>query len=158
MNGGCHEFQQWLERLPRRELAPTFNDHLRSCRPCQLRYRELEPVAELLRNSPALLPMSAADVATVSRIAVREAALWPNALISWRLGLAGVVCLPLMIVINWLWGSLGYELLVAWVSPLAAQIYLAMFISTALGLGGLTYGSLPLLAGFLRGQPAEDMQ
>ena len=63
--------------------------------------------------------------------------------------------LPLVVLINWLWASFSYSLIATYMSPVLAQIYLILFVTTALLISGLSYGSIPLLAGWFWGQPSK---
>ena len=152
----CDEFQDWLERLPRREPSPAFRRHADSCPACRRRMDELDAVAEALIAVTPQAQLEPARLTEMTRTALQEATRRQDQKTGWRLAAVSLACLPLLILVNWAWGAVGYGLLAHYVSAFLAQIYLVLFVPLALGLGALSYGSLPLLAGLMRGRSQEE--
>jgi predicted anti-sigma-YlaC factor YlaD len=149
----CEIFDEWLERLPRRTLSPRMQRHLESCPRCRAELERLAPVAATLRG----LEPRELDPAALSRITRRlreESLRRENRLLAAQLSLIGLLCLPLVILVNWAWGILGFRFLATYVSPTLAHAYIITFTLAATAGASLSYGAIPLLAGWLRG-PAQ---
>ncbi|MBN2381929.1 hypothetical protein JXQ70_03515 [bacterium] len=147
-NKDCHIFQQWLERMPRTELSPAFKRHLEQCPDCAHSYGELAPLVEHLTQAARLDPLSAGDIAALSGRVIGSYERRRDRWIMSRLALVGLACLPLLIVINGLWGYVGYSLFQTYVSPLSARIYLVLFLMISTFISSLSYGLLPIMAGW----------
>jgi hypothetical protein len=154
----CKEFLQWLERLPRTELSPSFSKHLNECESCRREWESLNELSESLLSIPNPIPLDKQviqDIVMASNDAVCRRL---NHILAWRLGVLSLFCLPLVIAINCLWAFLGYSLLMQYASPLWANSFLIFFTLTATCLTGVSYGAIPLLAGWLGGQSREEVQ
>ncbi|MFC1849813.1 hypothetical protein ACFL27_06355 [candidate division CSSED10-310 bacterium] len=152
----CQEFQDWLERLPRRDLSPAFTRHLTECEHCRQRLEHFEDVATSLMTLEAPQPLPESTLAAFTNITLDEVRRHTTRRLITKLTMVGLLCLPLVIIVNWFWAALGYNLLVVYISPSLAQIYLVLFILTASGLSGLSYGAIPLIAGYLRGHSVKE--
>lgn len=153
----CQEFQDWLERLPRQKLFPEFQQHVEVCKECRKRFSQFDPVVKKLAAVKSPKPLSENKLEEMARLVRRKVLQKENRRLAFRLSLVSLLCLPLIVSINWLWASLGYSLLSSYVSRILAYVFLVIFISGAAGMAGLLYGSIPLLVGRLRRQPCKEI-
>ncbi len=146
----CREFEQWLERLPREDLSPAMERHVMECEYCREQLKLIGPVVSSLKG---LSPPHQLNSEVMNRMVIatrREMNHQQGRWMATKLSVVSLLCLPIIIGINWLWVEIGYRLLNEYTSPVLAQIYLILSVSTALTLSGLAYGSIPLLAGWIR--------
>jgi hypothetical protein len=146
----CSEFQDWLERLPRRVLSPAFSNHLKTCPQCQRDWEELDSVAEKLLDIPQEKQLSEESLKNLMDSTEQNLMRRQNNQLMFKLVIMAVLCLPLMAFIDWIWTSTGYAILANVISPGLAQIYLIISICSAIGISGVFYGSIPLLVGLFR--------
>jgi len=148
----CREYENWLERQPRREHSPAFRRHLEVCEKCRKTVEKLAPVIEALEAAPPPPALSEAKLEAMTR-EVRQAAdrLAKKTLI-FRLSLLSLLSLPVIILVNWLGAKLGYNYIADHVSIILAKTYLVAFVAVGAGISGLAYAFLFLLAGKLRGR------
>ena len=146
----CPEFERYLERLPREDISPEFEAHLQHCSGCKRKYQGVSPVVHRLaqQNIEPDLPAGLTDKLTNLAMNVRRER--NNRKITYRLFAVSVFCLPLVLIINWFWGFLGFTLLETLFSQNLALIYAVSFTVAAIVLIGLAFGSLPILIGLLR--------
>lgn len=153
----CREFLDWLERLPRRELSPAFQRHLEVCENCRKQFSQFDPIISKLESAKSPKELSANKLDELTEVAQHAASQRENRRLAFRLSLISLLCLPLIISVNWLWASLGFNLLASHVSRIFAYVFLGTFIGSAAGMSGLLYGSIPLLAGKIRKQPGKEI-
>ncbi len=153
----CREFLDWLERLPRRELSLVFQQHLEVCEKCRKRFMQFEPVVNKLAMIKSPTELSESRLRDLAKIAQEAASRKENRCLAFRLSLISLLCFPLIISVNWLWASLGFNLLSSHVSRILAYVFLGTFIGSAAGMLGLLYGSIPLLAGKIRKQSGKEI-
>ncbi|GEM_PF-5785632 len=156
MKQPCPLFDNWIERQPRRDLSPAFEAHLENCPDCRNRLAALRPVADALITA-APLPDLSPDYISDLGIRMRcELIRRQNRRLGVGLFGIGLLCLPIVFAVNYFWGSILFNLISAVISPTVAWIVLGMFISGTVGISGLVYCSLPILAGWrLIGQTSE---
>jgi anti-sigma factor RsiW len=155
----CPEFEAWLDRLPRRELSPAFRRHLEECECCRKMVEELEPVIEALEAAPPPPALSEVKLDAMTRAARQSADRRAKRTLILRLGLLSLLSLPVVVLVNWLAASLGYNYIADHASAFLAKTYLVMFVAVGAGISGLTYAFLFLMAGMMRGQrPQETMR
>jgi predicted anti-sigma-YlaC factor YlaD len=153
----CREFDDWLERLPRTELSPAFKKHLEECDLCRDLFERLAGVTDALASAAVSLPaFSPAKLDVLARTALRESARLDKGRLVLKISLAGLLSLPLAVLINWLGASLSYNFLAAHVSPLLAKAFFVTLIATAVAFSGLAFASLFLMAGKIRGRKHEE--
>ena len=152
----CREYENWLERLPRRELSPAFQRHLEECEDCRRIFEELAPVIELLEAVAPPPALSEEKLEAMSRKARLAADRLAKKTIIFRLSLFSLLSLPVMVIVNWLGAKLGYEYIASHVSTLLAKTYLVAFLAVGAGISGLAYASLFLLAGKMRRKSQEE--
>ena len=144
----CPLFDNWIERQPRRELSPAFEAHLEHCPDCRKRLNNLGPVVDTLIAAhpiPGPSPEFINDLGTRLR---RELIRRQSRRIGFGLFGIGLFCLPIVFAINFFWGSILFNLIASVISPTVAWIVIGMFITGAVGISGLVYCSLPILAGW----------
>lgn len=149
------EFEEWLERLPRREPSPRFNCHMEKCDKCRRLYQNLDPAAAALislKNPPDLNKKKLAELAEAAREAGRTR---KNKLLVWKVALASLVSLPFVAAVNWLAAATGYDLL-SHISTAAARFFLVSFCVTAIILTGLAYAAVPLLIGWFQNRKVKE--
>jgi hypothetical protein len=145
----CHEFQNWLERLPRKELSPRFTRHMEQCSRCRTDYENLNPVAEALIVNQADIVFSQSQIQAMAQCIRQVSDRQGVRRLAFRLGAVSLISVPVIVLINWFWALSGFHFLSLYVSPLVAQIYLGVFVAAETGLAGLIYSAIPLLAGWL---------
>ncbi len=145
----CPKFGDWLERLPRTELSPDMQRHIESCEFCRTEIAKLEPAALSLNSAAAPQPLDKQTLNNLTEMAENEFTRLKTRKLTLRLTLAGLLCLPLLILINWFWASVGFNLLADYISPTLGYLYLVFFSIATLTITGLTYGAIPLLAGVI---------
>lgn len=163
MNGKtCREFQAWLDGLPLSPISPSpeWEQHMDDCSECRRRYSLLSPVIAALMESPApqneneklssiqLKKISFAAETEYTRILRRRSAV--------KVGLHTLMGLPFVAAFNWIWIKLGAMLLTHVFSPDVARVYLVISLAAVTLITSLTLGSIPLLWGRLREQPAQE--
>ncbi|MBN1272137.1 MAG: hypothetical protein JXB26_07675 [Candidatus Aminicenantes bacterium] len=141
----CPEFDEWLERIPRRELSPAFRRHLEICEECRRSYEELKDVVHLLHEEEAPAPLPPEMLSRMAASVRRTAAERTKTRLIRKLVGVGAFCFPLIVAINGLWAVLGYRLL-AGLSPTLAFIYVIFLAVAASFMAAMLIGSLPLLA------------
>lgn len=148
----CPEFLAWLERLPREDLSPTFQQHILRCQQCMIEYGNLEPVISSLNRQEHAAPLSETFLQTLTEQSLARSGDLTNVRLAAALSGISLLCLPVIVLINWFWASLGYSFLMIYVSSTVAYLYLAVFIMTTFLMTTLSYGAVPLMAGLLRGR------
>lgn len=153
----CREFDDWLERLPRTELSPVFKKHLEECDRCRGLFERLAGVTDALASAAVPLPaFSPAKLDVLARTALRESARLNKRRLVLKISLAGLLSLPLAVLINWLGASWSYNFLAIHVSPFLAKIFFVTFVITAVAFSGLAFATLFLMAGKIRGRGHEE--
>ena len=152
----CPEFEDWLERLPRREFSPAFRRHLEECEKCRNMVEELAPVIEALEAAPPLPALSEAKLEAMSRAAQHAADQRTKKALIVRLSLLSLLSLPVVVLANWLGARLGYYYIADHVSLMLAKTYLVTFVAVGAGISGLTYAFLFLIAGKMRSRKPEE--
>lgn len=155
-NRNCDEFQSWLERLPRSELSPAFREHLRECDTCARNYHDLVSLVDMLNEASHPVPLESDKIDTISREAKKQMIRRKQNRTMTGITLIGFLCLPLLVLINGTWALLGYFFFKAYISTVAAQVYIVMFLITTTLFMGLSYGFLPLVTGWLKTQATRE--
>jgi len=152
----CREYEDWLERLPRREFSPSFRRHLDKCERCRKMVEDLNPVIGALEAAPPPPALSETKLGVMTRAARLAADRLAKRVLIFRLCLMSLLSLPVVILVNWLGASLGYNYFADHVSPFLAKTYLVTFVAVGAGISGLAYAFLFLMAGKMRGRkPGE---
>lgn len=149
------EFEEWLERLPRRELSPKFSCHMEKCDKCRRLLQNLDPaVAALssLRDPSVLNKRQLSELAEAAREAGTTR---KNRLLVWKVALISLVSLPFIAVVNWLAATTGYDLL-SHISTALAKFFLVSFCVTAVILTGFAYAAIPILIGWFQNRKVRE--
>lgn len=156
MNHPCSLFENWLDRLPRRELSPAFETHLSQCAACRARMERLKPVTDALSEKTSPETLSTEFLATLGEHMRSEFQKRQSRRLGLRLFWVGFLCLPLIAAVNFFWGTVLFSLISTIVSPLLARVILGMFIAGTVGISGLVYCSLPILASWKLSDHASE--
>lgn len=143
----CPEFDEWLERLPRRDLSPSFRRHLEHCETCRRNYNSLKVTVDFLHEEKSPAPLSPELTARMTKVVNRTSVQRTKSRLTRKILTAAAVSFPVIAAVNVLWAVLGYRLLVRLSSALALT-YLILFAAAASLTAALVFGSLPLVAGW----------
>lgn len=155
----CLEFDHWLELQPAADQSESFQRHLAECPRCAAEVDRLTPLLAVLAadsESDQVRPLARESVERLARATRNYARHREDRRINRNLGLVALSTLPLVVLVNWVWGSLGFSLIATTVSTAAASVFLAMFLTGVTSITGVLYASLPLIAGAIRGTSLEE--
>lgn len=152
----CREFQAWLDGLPLSPISPEWEQHKDECPECRKRYALLSPVIEALIETPASEKLSTAKIDKIISATEKEYTRSSNRRSACKVGLHTLFGLPFVAAINWLWIKMGSSLLTNIFSPDIARVYLILSLAAVTLITSLTLGSIPILWGRLREQPAKE--
>jgi predicted anti-sigma-YlaC factor YlaD len=150
----CPEFDQWLERTPRREIPSSLKEHLESCPECRDRIDRLDPLIDLLAAEEPAPPLPGRQLQEFERTAIEAKQRTQSRRTNLRLIAASLVSLPVIFLINWFWGYLGFEIMQTLFSKNIAIMITIIFSTIMIVLDGLAFGMIPILTGFFR-QPVH---
>ena len=151
----CAEFQDWLERLPRKKLSPKFESHLNECKKCRRIYQQLDPVVTALNSLKDPNQLSSEKLSKISAQVRAVNQKKTSHLMAVKVSLASLITLPLLVVINWAMASAGYGFL-SNISTGFARFFLFSFILTAVVVSGVVYASIPLLIGWFHSRRTRE--
>ena len=150
------EFEEWLDRLPRREPSPKFSRHIEECDTCRQLYHNLDPVAAALNSLKDPDRLSKRKLAELADVAKETRANQRKKLMAWKVSLVSLFSLPFVAAVNWLAASAGYGVL-AYISPALAKSFLVSFCMTAVILTGAVYSSVPIVIGWLQNRKVREL-
>lgn len=157
MAAKCHEeYEEWLERLPRREPSPRFSRHMEKCDRCRKLYQSLDPVAQALSSLKDPARLSKRKLAELAGTAREVQAGQRKKLMAWKVSLVCLVSLPFIAAVNWLAAAAGYGVL-AYISPALAKFFLVSFCVTAVILTGAVYASVPIMVGWFQNRKVKEV-
>ena len=152
----CPEFQEWLERLPRQTLSPSFSRHLEICEKCRTAFESLIPTVTSLLSEKKDIKLSDNQINQLTALTLETALKQRNRAVIKRLGFVSLLTLPFIVALNWFLGSLGYKFIASYISPSIAKGYFVLFIAGAVILFGIIYSSVLLAIGWIRGQKSKE--
>lgn len=152
----CREFQAWLDGLPLSPISPELEQHKDKCLECRRRYTLLSPVVKGLMETSPPKKLSEEKIKKFIIAAEIEHIRHSNRRSACKVGLHTLFGLPFVAAINWLWIKLGSSLLTNIFSPDIARVYLILSLAAVTLITSLTLGSIPILWGRLREQPAKE--
>jgi len=149
------EFEEWLERLPRREPSPAFNRHMEECDKCRRLYQNLDPAAAALSSLKNPSDLNKKQLSELAEAAREAGTTRRNKLLIWKVALISLVSLPFVAAVNWLAATTGYDLL-SHISTALAKLFLVSFCVTAVILTGMAYAAVPILIGWFQNRKLRE--
>ncbi|MFC2156785.1 hypothetical protein ACFLT9_02995 [Acidobacteriota bacterium] len=144
----CSDFNGWLDRLPQEPLSDEWSQHLKSCTDCRERYEQIGPIVEALLDIPAETELDEHKINKMALAAAQEAARLFKRRSAVKLTLNIILGLPFVLVINWVWFTLGSRILTETVSHTAAAVFTVVFLIGSSLILALILGTTPLLWGY----------
>ena len=152
----CLEFQKWLDDLPERSLGKDFKSHLKSCKDCCRQYDLLGRASEVLMEIPVPGKLNQAKINRFTAAAEAEVIKKEYRKTALKVGRNALIGLPFVLVINWLWITLGSSILTNLLSPDIARIYFIVFLVGTSLLSASIFGAIPILWGYLYKQASKE--